>query len=184
MPKVHNVASRRPGGSRPAEMRRAERPATVRLDDTRLGLITALAVIDETTVAEQVRLATDSYINQRLADPELPQKVEFAVARYRQSFAPLLPGESNAETAPELHHDSAPNRNVQSEKQITLRLEQRSIDYCTSLALLDGTTLADQLRAGIDAYTTERLEDPVLDQRIKAARKDQDDLLSRLTRSA
>jgi len=46
------------------------------------------------------------------------------------------------------------------------------------------TTLADQLRAGVDAYTVERLQDPVLDQRIRAARKDQDELLARLSKPA
>lgn len=180
MPKVHNVASRRPRSSHSAAPRRAERPATVRLDDARLGLITALAVIDETTVAEQIRLASDAYIKQRLADPELPTKVEAAVERYRQGFSSLLDGEPSASMEP----DRTAIRDVHSEKQVTLRLEQRTIDFCTSLALLDATTLADQLRAAIDAYTEERLQDPELDRRTKAARKDQDELLARLSKSA
>lgn len=180
MPKVHNVASRRSQGSRSAAPRRAERPATVRLDDARLGLITALAVIDETTVAEQIRLASDAYIKHRLSDPDLPAKVEAAVERYRQGFSSLLAGEPSAHAEP----NRTVVRDVQSEKQVTLRLEQRTIDFCTSLALLDTSTLADQLRAAIDAYTEERLQDPELDQRTKAARQDQDELLARLSKSA
>lgn len=180
MPKVHNVASRRSRSSHSAAPRRAERPATVRLDDARLGLITALAVIDETTVAEQIRLASDAYIEQRLKDPELPAKVQAAVERYRQSFSSLLNGEPSAPVEPE----RTAIRDVHSEKQVTLRLDQRTIDFCTSLALLDATTLADQLRAAVDSYTKERLQDPELDRRTKAARKDQDELLARLSKSA
>ncbi|MFF1253704.1 hypothetical protein ACFVYC_14570 [Pseudarthrobacter sp. NPDC058329] len=145
-----------------------------------MGLITALAVIDETTVAEQIRLASDAYIKQRLKDAELPAKVEAAVERYRQGFSSLLAGEPSTPKDP----DRTAPRDMRSEKQVTLRLEQRTIDFCTSLALLDATTLADQLRAAIDAYTAERLQDPELDRRTKAARKDQDELLARLSKSA
>lgn len=189
MPEVHNAASRRLGeartavdrrGGRSTPQRRAERPATVRLDDARLGLITALGVIDETTVAEQIRIASDSYIKTRLDDSELQAKVEAAVDRYRQGFASLLDGSPGTDT----ETSNIPNRDVRTEKQVTLRLEQRTIDFCTSLALLDSTTLADQLRAAIDAYTAERLRDPELDRLTKAARKDQEELLSRLSKSA
>lgn len=180
MPKVHNVASRRAQGSRAGAPRRAERPATVRLDDVRLGLVTALAVIDETTVAEQIRLASDAYIKQRLNDTELAAKVEAAVERYRQGFSSLLEGEPSTPA----EQERTVSRDLQSEKQVTLRLEQRTIDFCTSLALLDGTTLADQLRASIDVYTEARLQDPELDRRTKAARQDQDELLARLAKSA
>lgn len=189
MPKVHNAAARRPGetkptteqrGARAVANRRAERPATVRLDDARLGLITALGVIDETTVAEQVRLAADSYIQERLKDSRLPERVDAAVERYRQGFASLLEGQPGAESeAP-----ATPARDMRSEKQVTLRLEQRTIDFCTSLALLDGTTLADQIRAAIDAYTAERLRDSELERLTQAARKDQDELLARLSKTA
>ncbi|MCM0616545.1 hypothetical protein MOD31_10965 [Paenarthrobacter sp. TYUT067] len=152
----------------------------MRLDDARLGLITALGVIDETTVAEQVRLAADSYIQDRLKDSNLPAKVEAAVERYRQGFASLLDGQPGAG----VDSPAAPARDIRSEKQVTLRLEQRTIDFCTSLALLDGTTLADQIRAAIDAYTGERLRDPKLERLTQAARKDQDELLARLSKSA
>lgn len=184
MPKNERTFSRIAKVSRQAAGgRRYERQVTVRLDDSRLGFVTALAVIDETTQAEQIRLAAELYIGRRRDDPGLPRQVEAATERNRRGFSPLVAREQGYDFSA-VPDGIPPARDLRSEKQVTLRLKQHSIDFCTSLALLDGTTIADQLRAAIDVYSRERLRDQALDQRITAARQDQRDLLARLGQPA
>jgi hypothetical protein len=185
MPKVRNLASRRPGGSR-ASTGRTERPVTFRLDESRLRLITGLALVDETTIAEQIRLACESYIAARLADPRLNQKAEAAIARFRQEITPLLEGAPATDAPPGGSDASAakPARDTRSEKSVTLRMANSTVTYFTSLALLDDNTLADQLRASVDAYVQQRREDPELEAQIRQARADRDGLLATLLASA
>lgn len=189
MSKVRNLASRRPGGSRDLSGR-TERPVTVRVDDDRLGLMTGLAIVDETTVAEQIRLASELYIAVRLEDPMLETQADRAVARFQSNFTTLRTahrqrlGIDDVETQ---EHDQAtieapakPDRNADTEKPVTFRLDTSTVDYFTGLALLDDWTLADELRAAIDAYVIERRKDPELVQQITDAGAEQAELLARL----
>lgn len=190
MSKVRNLASRRPGGSRELAGR-TERPVTVRVDDDRLGLMTGLAIVDETTVAEQIRLASEMYVAARLDDPKLEQQAEQAVARFQTNFTTLMAahrqrrGEDLETRAAEDVKDvivgpSRPERDSDTEKSVTFRLDTNTVDYFTGLALLDDWTLADELRAAIDAYVLERRQDPELVEQITEAGAEQAELLARL----
>lgn len=182
MPKVRNIASRRPGGARTASSAGTERPVTFRLDEDRLDLLTALAVLDETTVAEQIRLASESYIHARLEDPALRDRAEAAVERFRRDIAPVL--EPNLATHASVPEPRRPSRDTNREKPVTLRLSTASATYFTSLAVLDGGTLADQLRAAVDRYVDERRQDPALETQIRKTRREHEELLSKLRHSA
>lgn len=185
MSTIRHLSSRRPGGNRPTAGR-TERPVSVRLDEERLSLLTGLAIIDETSVAEQIRLASEIYIQSRLDDPLLIERAERAVARFKAGFAPLLEGDdiTDQSMVGELEPPSKPRRDLKSEKPVTLRLDNESVDYFTSLALLDNSALADQLRAAVDLYVSQRRQDESLERRIHETQEEHSDLLARLRDSA
>jgi hypothetical protein len=174
-----SLSSHRTTGER-SPARRTERPITVRLDEERLSLVTGLAILDDTTVAEQIRLATEIYVRARLDDPSMSEKTEHAVDRFRSGFAPLLEGTPDTGDVASEDAPAPPERDLDTEKPLTLRVANRMMDYLTALALLDSQTIADQLRAAVDLYLAQRRNDPELEAQISESREDRDDLLSRL----
>jgi len=58
---------------------------TVRLPDQALAELGALEIIDQSTMAGELRAAVDHYAKQRLASPDFPEQV--AEARRRQLAA-------------------------------------------------------------------------------------------------
>lgn len=178
MPKISYVTSRRAGGEGVAGSRN-ERPITVRLDERRLQLMTGLALVDESTVAEQIRQASDLYISHRANDPDLHDQVALAIARFRSKIAPVAGAASDQEAgAPD--GPSAPERDIESERPVTLRLASGTFEYFTSLAILDDFTIADELRAAVDLYLDQRRRDPELEKQIRDANEDRQHLLDRL----
>lgn len=53
-----------------------ERPVTLRIDDRTHDLLTAFALLDQTGMADQLRLAVAHYVNGLSQDPEFNTKVE------------------------------------------------------------------------------------------------------------
>jgi len=153
-----------------------DRPISVRLDDERLNDLKGLADIDSTNTAEQIRLAVSAYVNYRRTSVDLEGQIEAAVMRFRSSIQPLVSGpQGMLPWSPE-----APRRALDSEKNITIRLGQASVEYLTSLALLDGFTVADEVRAAVDGYVASRRRDPRLNEHIESARIKRDRRFARL----
>ena len=55
---------------------RKERPVTVRVDDGTLQLLEGLALIDETGLADQIRMAVARYVNAQRDDNQVMQQVQ------------------------------------------------------------------------------------------------------------
>lgn len=148
-----------------------DRPVTVRLEDSTLTLVTAFAKIDSSTVAEQIRTSSREYIAQRLRDPELERRKESARARLAEQLAPLQAEDSTARA------DSGspilpPHVRVGAKGRtapVTLRLDAAVVEQLTALAVLDGTTVADQLREAVQNYVQARRQDPGLARSVKRA---------------
>lgn len=172
MTSIHSITARTAKSLSSSE----DRPISVRLDDARLNNVTGLAEIDGTNTAEQIRLAVTAYIHSRRNSPDLESQIDTAVLRFRSSLQGLHgPQQEALIWAPD-----APPRDLASEKNITLRVAQASVDYLTSLALLDDLTVADEVRGAVDAYVTSRRQDPHLNERVEEARALRDRRFARL----
>lgn len=171
MTKVRHLASRLPARKSTSE----DRPISVRLDDERLNHLQGLADIDETNVAEQIRQATIFHVQNRRAASDLEDQIAAAVARFRNSISPLIG--SQLEPAPVF---APPARTQETEKPLTLRLPQETVEYLNSLALLDDFTIADEVRAAIDSYVAARRSDPDLDLLITQTRQKYEQRMVRL----
>jgi len=68
----------------PRQVRRAERPVTVKIATSEVDLLQALALLGETTLAQQIRLAVEEYLEWRLTRPNLAERV--AAAQERQAL--------------------------------------------------------------------------------------------------
>lgn len=55
-------------------------PLTLRLDDVDLGNLKAVALLDGTSVAAELRTAWQYYFDERMHDNDLPNKVEAALS--------------------------------------------------------------------------------------------------------
>ena len=66
-----------------------DKPVTVRLPQETIARLEALAVIDSTNLADQIRKATNAYVEQRTNDPDLQAKIDAARARTTDVLAAL-----------------------------------------------------------------------------------------------
>lgn len=178
MSKISNVQKARRGkGARG----RGESPVSFKLDEYRFELIAALAVVDGTNMAEQIRQAAECYATGRSSDPDLHNEVDRAVERFRDRLkgGVLEDGSASLAFAP-----APPKRDVDTERSVSLRLPAVTLNYLTSLALLDEFTIADEMRAAVDLYLEQRRQDPDLEARIDEANRERDQLISRLQQTA
>ena len=67
-----------------------DKPVTVRLPDTQVRELMALAVVDDVSLAELLRSAVSSYIDRRMADPDLGKKAEAAKLRQTSMLEALV----------------------------------------------------------------------------------------------
>lgn len=146
----------------------AHRPVTAKLSMKRYDQITALATLARTSAADQIRASLDDYFAARLKDPNLKQMIEASTKRHRDKLA-VLAGE--VPTATPVKAVSEPPNRAKDEKAVSLRIDDRTFNLLTGFALLDDTTLADQLRKGIDEYVEARLNDHNLHSQVEEARE-------------
>jgi len=161
-----------PSPARP--VRRAERPVTVKIDSSEIDILQALALVAETTLAQQIRVAIEQYLEWRLNRPDLTDQIAGAQARQASRLNQLLDPEGEIPPAPA--SESAPSHGRQ--RSITLRIPNRECDLMIALGLLDETTLADQLRSSVARFVEQQLRDRALGEQVKGVQADREKLLT------
>lgn len=68
----------------------ADKPVTVRLSQHVLRELMGLSVVDESNLAEQIRIAISEYIDKRVAAPDFDEQVEAAKARQGDVLSALM----------------------------------------------------------------------------------------------
>lgn len=161
-----------------------EIPVTVRIDQRAMfDPLTALALLDSTALADQLRAALEGYLTFRIEDPDLPTKIDAARSRQDAVFSALNNNEAaKSAGAAQAEADFArPQRTSGPTKPVTVRIDDVTLSRLTALALVDDTTLAVQIHAAADRYLEARLSDKDLAAQIEQARARQDDALSVLS---
>lgn len=67
------------------------------------------------------------------------------------------------------------------DKPVTVRLAQTTLRELMGLGIVDGSTLAEQIRKAVSSYVEERKCAPDFDQQLEAARRRQEHVLSSLS---
>ena len=168
----------------PSERREVnEHPVTAKIMSSDYDALTALAVIDKTNTAEQVRISLEYYFTLRMRDQELLDR-QIAVARQRHEAALAViatntDGEAHPDQNPsETKHSTADARRF--DKPITLRISTYFLDLMTAFSLVDDVKFADVIRAAIDTYIDHRRADPHLAHQLDAAKQEYERTLSAL----
>lgn len=144
-------------------------------------VLTALAMIDQTNSAEQIRLALTFYFTLRMQDQrELSKKIAAERDRHEAALAVIDGGRRNrpkvkAEKESEVF---AKSTDRQLDKPVTLRIDSHNLDLLTAFSLIDEKTLADVLRDAVDKYIEHRRKDPQLAQKLDAAKQEYDRTMS------
>ncbi|WP_237573601.1 hypothetical protein [Mycolicibacterium lacusdiani] len=142
---------------------------------TMFDQITALATIKRISAAEVIRHSIDAYLKQRLKDPELSAKIDTAMRRHHAKLAVLTGGPpAHLTTAP------PPRPRAHDEKSVSLRITDRDLDQLTSFALLDDTSVADQLRSAVTDYIENCRNDARLQEEIEESRETHRQILAAL----
>lgn len=129
------------------------RPATVRLSKHDYQRLSLLALVMDTTPADQVRASLESYFKKRLSDPCLPEQIEKSKTRHAQALSILEEG-----CLPTEHQPPRSLGNHETEL-VSLRLDPVQFGRLNAFALLDDDLLADQLRRAVDHYLSLRWQD-------------------------
>jgi hypothetical protein len=158
------------------QVRRAERPVTVKIAASEVDLLQALALLAETTLAQQIRTAVEEYLEWRLTHADLPGQVAAAQERQAAMIGQLLDPDL-AQTVTGSPTSGAPQRPVR-QKSITLRIPNRECDLMTALGLMDDTTLADQLRAAVTRYVGGRLRNEALNAQVQDVQQERERVLT------
>lgn len=92
---------RRPGRARRHLSRQAglklpksDNPVTVRLPSADLAALSGLCVMDNSTLADELRRAVSEYISNRKSSPRFPDELVAARARQNQALEALASGEA------------------------------------------------------------------------------------------
>lgn len=158
------------------QVRRAERPVTVKIAAGEVDLLQALALLAETTLAQQIRTAVEEYLEWRLAQANLPKQVAAAQERQAAILGQLL--EPGAPQASEPVNEQEIAKRPVRQRSITLRIPNRECDLMTALALLDDTTLADQLRSAVTRYVNKMLRNASLSAQVQDIQQERERVLT------
>ncbi len=170
------MSTTEPSSSPRRQVRRAERPVTVKIAAGEVDLLQALALLAETTLAQQIRTAVEEYLEWRLSQSTLPQQVAAAQERQAAMLGHLLdPGTARATAG--LEGGEASKRPVR-QKSITLRIPNRECDLMTALGLMDDTTLAEQLRSAVTRYVGKELRNEALSAQVKDLQQERERVLT------
>ena len=159
--------------------RPAEHPVSVKLAVSLLTAVEALAIVDRTSPAKQIRDALGCYFETRLKDPKLNDKIAEAEKRHSDSLAVLTDPrrKSGGRGGKE---KSTRRKRGEAEQSITLKISSYDFEMLSALGLLDDTTLADQLRIAVTDYVQDRRTDENLAAKIAEANAVREQTLSAL----
>lgn len=113
-----------------------------------------------TSPAAVIREALNSYFKDRLADPDLEERMALATERHNAILAGVKEGRPDSS----LRAILPPPIPVASGKQraVTVRVDERTLRLLEAFALIDGTGMADQVRMAITKFVSPLREDPVI----------------------
>lgn len=157
-----------------------EHPVTAKVTNSAHDLLTGLAFVDQTNMAEQIRLALDYYFALRMQDQVgLAHKIAAERARHEAALAAITGGRK-ARPAPKVAPESAPAKTVDAglARPVTLRIDSDTLDRLTAFSLVDEKTLAEVLRDAVDEYIVHRRLDPELNLKLDAAKQNVDRTLA------
>jgi hypothetical protein len=158
------------------QVRRAERPVTVKIAASEVDLLQALALLAGTTLAQQIRTAVEEYLEWRLTQPNLPSQVAAAQERQAATLGHLLNPEATR-SATGADGEVIAKRPVR-QKSITLRIPNRECDLMTALGLMDDTTLAEQLRSAVTRYVGQELRNEALNAQVQDLQEERERVLT------
>lgn len=69
-----------------------------------------------------------------------------------------------------------------SDKPITVRIPEQLLDHLTGLTIVDGRSLADVVRGGLEQYVAQRRSAPTFQEEVDRAARRQQDQLAALAR--
>lgn len=153
-----------------------EHPVAAKLSAGAHDLLTGLSFIDQTNIAEQIRLALDFYFTLRMQDKAgMAKKIAAERDRHEAVLAAVTGGrktKSKQKAGPD-ERPTADGKKIDADfsKPVTLRIDSRTLDMLTAFALIDEKTLADVLRDAVDEYIEHRRKSPLLSQKLKAAKQ-------------
>lgn len=138
----------------------ASRPVTVKVPALDYACLVVVAAFDEVQVSDWIRQSVDRFFDHVTAD-EVTLRARVGVARKRQQdlFETLErvlwdPGEAESTPLPPVR-----KQEPGAKKGLTVRLGAHHLHRCASLAMLDGTSVSEQVRFSIDHALGERIGD-------------------------
>lgn len=114
---------------------------------TNLGLLSRAS---GKTMPALVRDGIDAYVMSRMASPTLDDEIEESRARFSTKLEVLRCDDSET-----LLPESATNPTRSKDVQITFRASGLSFNRLSALAAIDDNTVADQIRRGLQEYTSD-----------------------------
>lgn len=158
-----------------------EHPVTAKITHRDFDALTALALIDDTNSAQQIRDALDYYFTLRMKDrSSLADAIAAARARHEATLAVISGNPAPPIPAPA----ASSNRNKTDEppldKPVTLRISNRAMDLITAFSLVDDATAADVLRSAVGEYIEHRRHDRGLARKLDAAKREYERTLASL----
>lgn len=67
-----------------------DKPVTVRLPEPEIRVLMALSIVDDTSLADQIRRAVSDYVRMRKESDTLEKEIEDARQKQADVFAPLI----------------------------------------------------------------------------------------------
>lgn len=153
----------------------SDRPMTVRVPVDDFEFLAAVAAAEGTSSADQLRQAAQSYVHRRRHDPDLEAQIEAALGRQKATLDALRSGASEPLGAGPSREGRPKDR--ERERAVSFRASETLISHLTGLALLDDSTIADQLREATSTYIEERRRDPELISRLETVHMQQKGVL-------
>lgn len=163
--------------SAPPTGRMVDRPVSARIDERiyrtlmQISAVLRQAGLAQSGPADLIRTSLKEYLDARLNDPKLPDRLDRAQAKQRAILAAIDPSLDSGEPVQNLPAP-IPIMKTKGEKQITLRIDDRTYDLLMAFALLDETGMADQVRMAVYRYVNSKSEDRLVQdqmQRVAAA---------------
>lgn len=147
-----------------------EHAVNTKIATSDFDVLAALAVVDRTNTAEQIRRGVSIYFTYRMRDhTEMARKIAAARSRHEATLA-VISGKATSiddEPTPAPAHSDSHHL----DRPVTLRVDSQTLDMLTAFALIDRVTMADVLRAGIGYYLALRKADPELSSDLDTARR-------------
>ena len=150
----------------PPQQKQDTTPVSAKIDQASYQVISAVAAARRdtgkrgTSPAAVIRDALDSYFKDRLADPDLEERMAIATERHEAILAGVKAGQPDTKLR-ELMPAPIPVA-LGKQRAVTVRVGERTLRLLEAFALIDGTGMADQLRMAVTQFVNPLREDPVI----------------------